>query len=69
MSFLLLMMIGMLSAFIGTLAGGGGIITLPAMMLIGIPIQVGIATNKFSSGIASFTSIIYLLKNKYFTVM
>jgi uncharacterized membrane protein YfcA len=67
-TFLLLMGLGMISSFIGTLAGGGGIITLPAMMLVGIPIQVGIATNKFSSGIASFTSIIYLLKNKVFTL-
>jgi uncharacterized membrane protein YfcA len=66
--FLLLMGLGMISSFIGTLAGGGGIITLPAMMLIGIPIQYGIATNKFSSGIASFTSIIYVLKNKIFTL-
>lgn len=66
--FLLLMALGMVSSFIGTLAGGGGIITLPAMMLIGIPIQYGIATNKFSSGIASFTSIIYILKHKIFTV-
>jgi uncharacterized membrane protein YfcA len=67
-TFLLLMGLGMISSFIGTLAGGGGIITLPAMMLVGIPIQVGIATNKFSSGIASFTSILYLLKNKVFTL-
>ncbi|WP_456276911.1 sulfite exporter TauE/SafE family protein [Bacillus sp. AK128] len=66
--FLLLMGLGMVSSFIGTLAGGGGIITLPAMMLIGIPIQYGIATNKFSSGIASFTSIIYILRHKIFTV-
>ncbi len=67
-TFLLLMGLGMVSAFIGTLAGGGGIITLPAMMLVGIPIQVGIATNKFSSGVASFTSILYLLKNKVFSI-
>ncbi|WP_246942900.1 sulfite exporter TauE/SafE family protein [Bacillus pinisoli] len=66
--FLLLVGLGMVSSFIGTLAGGGGIITLPAMMLIGIPIQYGIATNKFSSGIASFTSILYILKNKIFTL-
>lgn len=67
-TFLLLVALGMVSAFIGTLAGGGGIITLPAMMLVGIPIQVGIATNKFSSGVASFTSILYLLKNRLFTI-
>ncbi|MFZ3591176.1 sulfite exporter TauE/SafE family protein [Bacillus sp. DJP31] len=67
-TFLLLMGLGMVSAFIGTLAGGGGIITLPAMLLVGIPIQVGIATNKFSSGVASFTSILYLLKHKVFSI-
>jgi len=63
-SFFLLTLIGILSSFVGTLAGGAGLITLPAMMLVGIPIQTGIATNKFSTGFASLTSITYLLKNK-----
>lgn len=35
---LTLVCIGMVAAFIGTFAGGGGLITLPAMMLVGIPI-------------------------------
>jgi uncharacterized protein len=65
--FFTLVAIGIFSSFVGTLAGGGGLITLPAMMLIGIPIQVGIATNKFSSGIAALTSVSYLLKNKHLT--
>ncbi|MGY3185760.1 hypothetical protein ACVWXS_000444 [Lysinibacillus sp. TE18511] len=34
-----LVCIGIFAAFIGTLAGGGGLITIPAMMLVGIPIQ------------------------------
>jgi uncharacterized protein len=65
--FFTLLAIGIFSSFVGTLAGGGGLITLPAMMLIGIPIQVGIATNKFSSGIAALTSVSYLLRNKHLT--
>jgi uncharacterized protein len=56
--------IGIFAAFIGTLAGGGGLITIPAMMLVGIPIQTSIATNKFSSGIAALSSIFYLLYHK-----
>ncbi|MBA2870315.1 hypothetical protein HNQ85_000573 [Anoxybacillus calidus] len=44
-SFFLLTLIGILSSFVGTLADGAGLITLPAMMLVGIPIQAGIATN------------------------
>lgn len=63
--FFTLMGIGMISSFVGTLAGGAGLITLPAMMLVGVPIHIGIATNKFSSGIAALTSVSYLLKNKY----
>ncbi|MFJ8514064.1 sulfite exporter TauE/SafE family protein [Lysinibacillus xylanilyticus] len=56
--------IGIIAAFIGTLAGGAGLITIPAMMLVGIPIQTGIATNKFSSGIAALSSTFYLLYHK-----
>lgn len=56
--------IGIIAAFIGTLAGGAGLITIPAMMLVGIPIQIGIATNKFSSGVAALSSIFYLLYHK-----
>ncbi len=56
--------IGIIAAFIGTLAGGAGLITIPAMMLVGIPIQTGIATNKFSSGIAALSSIFCLLYHK-----
>ncbi|MFD3446032.1 sulfite exporter TauE/SafE family protein [Microbacteriaceae bacterium 4G12] len=66
--FFTLLVIGIVSSFIGTLAGGGGLITLPAMMLVGVPIQIGIATNKFSSGVAALTSIFYLLKNKHLSV-
>ncbi|SMO66129.1 hypothetical protein SAMN06264849_10583 [Melghirimyces algeriensis] len=60
-----LLLIGMVSSFVGTLAGGGGLITLPAMLLTGIPIQTGIATNKFSSGIAAFSSVFYLIYRKH----
>lgn len=34
------------------------------MMLTGIPIQTSIATNKFSSGIAAFSSVFYLIYHK-----
>jgi len=61
---ILIFLIGGVSSFVGTLAGGGGLITLPAMMLTGIPIQTSIATNKFSSGIAAFSSLIYLIRRK-----
>lgn len=60
--------IGIIGSFIGTLAGGGGLITLPAMLSLGIPIHFSIATNKFSSGIASLSSLFVLLKTKELTM-
>ena len=65
---MILFFIGIISSFIGTLAGGGGLITLPAMMLTGIPIQTSIATNKFSSGIAAFSSVFYLIQQKHLSI-
>ena len=59
-----LVVIGVVASFIGTLAGGGGLITLPAMLLVGIPIQTSIATNKFSSGVAALSSVFYLIYNR-----
>ena len=61
---MILFFIGIVSSFVGTLAGGAGLITIPAMMLTGISIQTSIATNKFSSGIAAFSSIFYLIHMK-----
>jgi uncharacterized protein len=63
-----LFLIGTIAAFLGTLAGGGALITVPSMMLIGIPIQSSIATNKFSSGIAAISSVFYLLRHKQLNV-
>jgi len=63
-----LIFIGLGASFMGTLAGGAGLITVPGMMLTGIPIQTSIATNKFSSGIAALSSVFYLIRHKQLTV-
>lgn len=65
---ILLSLIGIFASMIGTLAGGGGLITLPAMMLFGIPIHTGIATNKFSTAVGTFSSLIYLVRKKEITI-
>ncbi|GIM47963.1 hypothetical protein DNHGIG_35120 [Collibacillus ludicampi] len=65
---ILLFLIGLFASFLGTLAGGGALITIPAMMLFGLPVQIGVATNKFSSGIASFSSVVTLIKQKAITL-
>lgn len=49
---------GFLAAFVDSIAGGGGIISLPAFLLAGVPPHIALGTNKFSSTAASFTSSI-----------
>jgi uncharacterized protein len=61
---ILLIFVGFIATFIGTLAGGGGMISLPAMLVIGVPIHSAIAANKFSNTFSSFSSFIVLLKEK-----
>ena len=47
---------GFLAAFVDSIAGGGGLISVPAFLMAGIPPHIALGTNKFSSSTASFTS-------------
>jgi uncharacterized membrane protein YfcA len=49
---------GFAAAFVDSIAGGGGLISLPAFMAAGIPTHFALGTNKFSATWASFTSSI-----------
>ncbi|MBM7659549.1 putative membrane protein YfcA [Bacillus mesophilus] len=64
MEILLFIIIGFIGTFIGTLAGGGGLISLPCMLLLGVPIHSAIAANKFANTCSSFTSFLVLLKKR-----
>lgn len=60
----ILFVIGISVSFLGTLAGGGGLIGMPAMLLYGLPIHTIIAANKFSNTVSSFSSVFILVKQK-----
>jgi len=64
MNELLFILIGFVVTFIGTLAGSGGLIGMPALMHFGVPIHSVIATAKFANTISSFSSFFQLLKQK-----
>ena len=49
MQYLIICPLVMLAGFIDAIAGGGGLISLPAYMIAGIPVHHAIATNKMSS--------------------
>lgn len=54
---------GFFAAFVDSIAGGGGVISLPAFLLTGIPPHFALGTNKFASTTASFTSSLRFAKS------
>lgn len=57
-----------LAGFVDAIAGGGGLISLPAYMLSGVPTHMAIATNKLSSAAGTAVSTGRFLKNGYVPV-
>jgi uncharacterized membrane protein YfcA len=62
MDSIILVFIGFATSFVGTLAGGGGLIGMPALLLTGVPIHQAIAAAKFSNMFSSFSSFFVLLR-------
>lgn len=54
----ILIFLGFLAAFIDSVVGGGGLISLPALMFIGLPPSAAVATNKLAGTMGSLTSTI-----------
>lgn len=54
-----------LAGFVDSIAGGGGLISLPAYLMAGIPAHNAVATNKMSSTIGTFVSTARYIKNGY----
>ena len=53
-----------LAGFVDSIAGGGGLISLPAYLFAGLPIHTAIATNKFSSTFGTALSTARFIKQK-----
>ncbi|ABR31561.1 membrane protein [Thermosipho melanesiensis] len=53
------------AGFVDSIAGGGGLISLPAYLLIGLPSHNALATNKLSSSIGTMISTFKYGKRKY----
>ena len=60
----LLFFTGGAAGLIDSIAGGGGLITLPVALAIGMPPKVALGTNKFQSSFGSFTAAFYYTKHK-----
>ena len=53
-----------LAGFIDTLAGGGGLITMPALIMSGVPPLAVLGTNKLQSSMGTATATYMMLKTK-----
>lgn len=60
---LLLMFFGFLAAFIDSVVGGGGLISIPALLFSGLSPSAAIATNKLASSMGSLTSTIAFIRS------
>jgi uncharacterized membrane protein YfcA len=54
---------GFLAAFIDSVVGGGGLISLPALLLTGLPPTMALGTNKMASVMGSLTSTLAFLRS------
>lgn len=54
-----------LAGFVDSIAGGGGIISLPAYLLAGLPAHTALATNKVSSTIGTTASTLRYIRSGY----
>lgn len=60
----LLFLVGILAGIIDTIAGGGGLITIPALLFTGMPPATALATNKLQSVFGTFTASLYFIRKK-----
>jgi len=60
----ILFAVAIIAGAIDTIAGGGGLITLPALLWSGLPPVSALATNKLQSVFGSFTASSYFVKKK-----
>ena len=54
-----------LAAFMDSIAGGGGLISLPTYLIAGLPAHLALGTNKLSSCIGTAASTFRYIKNGY----
>lgn len=63
--FLLVCPLACLAGFVDAVAGGGGLISLPAYLMAGLPAHVAIGTNKLSSAMGTALSVGKLARRGY----
>ncbi len=60
----LLFFIAIFAGWVDTIAGGGGLITVPVLILSGLPPATALATNKLQASAGTLTASLYFIKKK-----
>ncbi|AGH38437.1 hypothetical protein EIM44_06370 [Bibersteinia trehalosi] len=60
----LLFIAAFVSGFIDAIAGGGGLITIPALLSVGIPPAMALGTNKLQACGGSFSAALYFIRHR-----
>ncbi|MFP7494627.1 TSUP family transporter [Terribacillus saccharophilus] len=60
---LIIILFGFLAAFIDSVVGGGGLITIPALLFAGLNPAAAVATNKLAGTLGSFTSTVMFYRS------
>lgn len=61
---LLIIVLGFIAAFIDAVVGGGGLISIPALLATGMSPATALGTNKLASAFGSFTSSMKFLRSR-----
>lgn len=64
MDYVIYFLLGLAGHLIGTLVGGGGLISLPTMLLMGVPIHSAIGANKVGSVFSSLANVVQIVSQK-----
>lgn len=60
---IIIILLGFLAAFIDAVVGGGGLISIPALLAVGMPPAMALGTNKLASAFGSMTSAFRFLRS------
>ncbi len=61
---LLLFFVAAVAGWVDVIAGGGGLLTIPVLVLIGMPPATAIATNKLQGSVGTLIATIYFIRKR-----
>ncbi|WP_133407506.1 sulfite exporter TauE/SafE family protein [Parashewanella tropica] len=64
---LILSGVSIVAGFIDAVVGGGGLLSIPALLSVGMPPHVALGTNKLAACFGSFTSAMTYFRQQFFT--